>query len=249
MTEREVIITGASGGIGGGMGHVFREAGWRTIGIDISEPADAATWDTFSVVDLSDPGAIEAFFGELGARLCDVRCLVNNAAHQVCAPVHATSLDEWDRVMAVNLRAPWLMIRHGIAWLRAADEASVVNITSVHATATSPSIAAYAASKGGLAALTRAAALDLAPEGIRVNAVAPGAVDTPMLRAGLTRQGDADADAVFARFSASQPVGRVGAPAEIGHVVRWLATPETGSFVTGATVTIDGGATIRLSTE
>ena len=247
--RRQILVTGASGGIGDGIGQAFRAAGWETIGIDRSAPADTSVWTAFHQVDLADPSAIEALFRTLSAGPCEVRTIVNNAAVQVCASTQDTTLDEWDRTMAVNLRAPYLMIRFGLSWMRAAENASVINISSVHSVATSPSIAAYAASKGGLAALTRAAALDLAPHGIRVNAVAPGAVDTPMLRAGLTRQGDTDADEVFARFAASQPVGRVGTPREIGDVVLLLANPETGGFFNGASLCVDGGATCRLSTE
>jgi NAD(P)-dependent dehydrogenase (short-subunit alcohol dehydrogenase family) len=256
---REVIITGASGGIGQGIAEVFVASGWHVIGIDHTAPDSPESFEEFHLVDLSKPDSIAGFFAEVRAREQDklgtererpaVRCIVNNAAVQVCSPVHETTLEEWDQVMSVNLRAPYLMIRRGIAWLRHADSASVVNISSVHATATSPSIAAYAASKGGLSALTRAAALDLGPEGIRVNAVAPGAIDTPMLRDGLTRQTDAEPAELLARFAAKQTVGRIGTPTEIGGVVLMLAAPETGGFFNGASVTVDGGATIRLSTE
>ncbi len=254
MTKlREVIITGASGGIGQGIAAVFRAAEWRVFGIDCVPAATPDLYDDFRLVDLAEGQSIEEFFEELttgdAAERSAVRCIVNNAAVQVCSPVHETTPDDWDRVMAVNLRAPYLMIRHGIEWLRAAQSASVVNISSVHATATSPSIAAYAASKGGLTALTRAAALDLGSEGIRVNAVAPGAIDTPMLRAGLTRQTDGDPAEIMRRFEASQTVGRIGTPEEVGSVVLTLAAPETGGFFNGASVTVDGGATIRLSTE
>lgn len=247
--RREVLITGASGGIGGGIGDVFRAAGWRTIGVDLVTPPAAEQWDEFHQLDLAEPEAIAALFAALDDDGADTRCVVNNAGVQVCLAVQETPVAEWDRTMAVNLRAPYLMIRHGLPWLRLAAHASVINISSVHAVATSPSIGAYAASKGGLSALTRAAALDLASEGIRVNAVLPGAVDTPMLRAGLTRQSNDEPSAEFSRFASAQVVGRVGTPCEIGEVVLMLAAPETGGFFTGAAVVIDGGATIRLSTE
>jgi NAD(P)-dependent dehydrogenase (short-subunit alcohol dehydrogenase family) len=248
MAEREVIVTGAAGGVGAGIGAAFAAAGWRTIGLDRVEPAELSVWSEHVRLDLADPAAIEAFFASRPAREVHVRCIVNNAAVQVCRPVHETSLMEWEAVQAVNLRAPYLMMRHGLGWLRAAANGSIVNITSVHATATSPSIAAYAASKGGLEALTRAAALDLAPFGVRVNAIAPGAIDTPMLRDGLRRAGG-DPDTAFATFSAAQAVGRVGVPAEIGALAVFLADPATGGFFTGASLRPDGGATARLSTE
>ena len=250
-SDREVIITGAAGGIGQGIAEVFRDAGWRVLGLDVDPPGATGPWDGFHQVDLADGDAIEAFFAGLAQqdRAPDSRCIVNNAAVQVCSPIHETTSEDWDRVMSVNLRAPYLMIRHGMAWLRQAANPSVVNISSVHATATSPSIAAYAASKGGLSALTRAAALDLGSEGVRVNAVAPGAIDTPMLRESLMRQQDAEPEEVMRRFAATQTVGRIGTPGEVGKVVLMLASPETGGFFNGACVLVDGGATIRLSTE
>lgn len=256
--RREVLITGAAGGIAQGIAEAFRAAGWWIVGVDIGPPEPNGHWDEFHQVDLGKPDSIADLFAMLRSQDAaddessaerGVRCIVNNAAVQVCSPVHETTLEEWDQVMAVNLRAPYLMIRRGVAWLRLAASASVVNISSVHATATSPGIAAYAASKGGLSSLTRAAALDLGPDGIRVNAVAPGAIDTPMLRAGLTRQADAEPAEVMARFAAQQTVGRIGTPREIGDVVLMLAAPETGGFFNGASVVVDGGATIRLSTE
>ena len=251
---REVIVTGASGGIGAGIRTVFRAAGWRVIGVDSTPAPSPSDFDAFHHVNLARPESIEGLFGQLGTHSDDlperdVRCIVNNAAVQITRPVQQTSLSDWDEVMTVNLRAPYLMTRLGLSWLKAAAHASIVNVTSVHARATSPSIAAYAASKGGLDALTRAAALDLAPEGVRVNAVAPGAIDTPMLRAGLMRQADVDADDLLARFAAAQSVGRVGRAEEIGEVVLMLAAPETGGFFNGASLVIDGGATARLSTE
>jgi NAD(P)-dependent dehydrogenase (short-subunit alcohol dehydrogenase family) len=160
------------------------------------------------------------------------------------------SVEEWDSVMASNLRSAFLTARMGHRLLRAAGGA-IVNISSVHALATSRDIAAYAASKGGLVALTRALALELAPDSIRVNAVLPGAVDTPMLHAGLSRNHVAG-DSVAARMAdlgSRTVMGRVGKPEEIAQAILFLADGRRSSFVTGQTLVVDGGATARLSTE
>jgi NAD(P)-dependent dehydrogenase (short-subunit alcohol dehydrogenase family) len=126
-----------------------------------------------------------------------------------------------------------------------------VNVSSVHAVATSSNIAAYAASKGGLLALTRAMAVEWAMDNIRVNAILPGAVDTPMLRAGLNR-GHLTGGTVIDRLEnlARKTVnGRVGLPEEIAHAIYFLADNSQSSFITGQAMIVDGGATARLSTE
>jgi NAD(P)-dependent dehydrogenase (short-subunit alcohol dehydrogenase family) len=123
--------------------------------------------------------------------------------------------------------------------------------SSVHAVATSANIAAYAASKGGLLALTRAMAIEFAPDDIRVNAVLPGAVDTPMLRAGLGRGhvGHGDIQERLDNLAAKTVNGRIGTPEEIAHAIYFLADNTQSSFMTGQALIVDGGATCRLSTE
>ena len=116
-----------------------------------------------------------------------LHALVNNAAMQIAKPLLETSVEEWDAVMASNLRSVFLGIKLAHPLFKAAGGGAIVNVSSVHAVATSANIAAYAASKGGLLALTRAMAIEFAPDNIRCNAILPGAVDTPMLRAGLGR--------------------------------------------------------------
>ncbi len=124
--------------------------------------------------------AAEAFSPTLDA-------VVNNAAVQIAKPMLETTVEEWDRVMASNLRSVFLGAKLAHPLLKAGGGGAIVNVSSVHAVQTSANIAAYAASKGGLLALTRAMAIEFAPDNIRVNAILPGAVDTPMLRAGLDR--------------------------------------------------------------
>jgi glucose 1-dehydrogenase len=135
--------------------------------------------------------------------------------------------------------------------LKAAGGGAIVNVSSVHAVQTSVNISAYAASKGGLLALTRAMAIEFAPDNIRVNAILPGAVDTPMLRAGMSR-GHVSGGTVYDRLEnlARKTVnGRIGQPAEIAHAIYFLADSTQSSFMTGQALIVDGGATARLSTE
>ncbi len=137
--------------------------------------------------DISIGGNLESIFNQAHAYTGYLNALVNNAAVQIAKPIMQTSVEEWDAVMASNLRSVFLSVKLAYPLFNAAGGGAIVNVSSVHAVATSANIAAYAASKGGLLALTRAMAIEFAPDNIRVNAILPGAVDTPMLRAGLNR--------------------------------------------------------------
>jgi NAD(P)-dependent dehydrogenase (short-subunit alcohol dehydrogenase family) len=152
--------------------------------------------------------------------------------------------------MTCNVRSVYLSVRQAYPLLKKSAGA-IVNVSSVHAVATSVGIAAYAASKGALLALTRAMALEFGPEGVRANAILPGAVDTPMLHAGLARgQSSGDTTAQLVRGLGKKHVmGRVGKPAEIGQTILFLADSDRSSFMTGQALIVDGGATARLSTE
>jgi len=212
------VVTGAAGGVGSATCDVLEGYGWEVVPVD-RLPSDR-------------PGAIEvdiansdAVMSSLGA-LERVDALVNNAALQLFKPILETTVAEWDEVAAVNIRG------------------SVVNVSSVHSTATSDSIAAYAATKGGLTAFTRAAAVEMAPFGVRVNAVLPGAVDTPALRAGFARRADAERILID-----RTPLKRLGTAREIGEMIAFLLAPEKAAFITGQTFVVDGGALAQLSTE
>ena len=196
MSEHHtVLITGAAGGIGRATVSLFTEKGWRVIGVDRADFGENFPQNgLFIQSDISRPEDMQAIFEKAHAFTESLEALVNNAALQVAKPLVETTVEEWDAVMASNLRSVFLGVKLAYPLLKAGKGGAVVNISSVHAIQTSANIAAYAASKGGLLALTRAMAIEFAPDNIRVNAILPGAVDTPMLRAGLGRghvgQGD-----------------------------------------------------------
>ena len=248
--SRTVIITGVLGGIGLATAQLFKHQGWTVVGVDFKQPADAPVGvDCFLQADVADPAAWEQIGQQVTERFSAVQGLVNNAAIQICKPLVQTTPEEWDRVMSVNLRSVYLGVRQ-LYPLLMAEGGAIVNVSSVHAVATSTQIAAYAASKGGMVALTRAMALELGPS-IRVNAVLPGAVDTPMLRAGLDRghvEGETG-EALVAALGRKHVMGRVGQPTEIAESIVFLIDNERSSFMTGHALVIDGGATVRLSTE
>jgi len=250
MMAKIVLITGVAGGIGSATAKKFMSSDWTVIGTDLRETDVAGEIEFFIQDDLSDPERAESAFEEITGRFERIDALVNNAAVQICKPLVDTTPEDWDYVMVNNLRLPFLMVRNAYRLMKEHGGA-IVNVSSVHAVATSANVAAYASSKGALLALTRALAIELAPDGIRVNAVLPGAVETDMLYAGLTRGhlSDGSIPKKLEELANKTVIGRVGQPEEIAEAIFFLANNDLSSFMTGGALIVDGGATTRLSTE
>src|SRR5574340_1037915 len=252
MTKQVVLITGAAGGVGRATVELFSEKGWRVIGVDRQEYGETFPKDgLFILADISEPANIEMIYAKASRFSSTLDAVVNNAALQITKPLLQTSAEEWDRVMASNLRSVFLGAKLAHPLLKAAGGGAVVNVSSVHAVATSANIAAYAASKGGLLALTRAMAIEFAADNIRVNAILPGAVDTPMLRAGLNREhaGSGTLPERLENLARRTVNGRIGQPEEIAHAIYFLADNAQPSSSPGRAMTAAGGAPARLSTE
>ncbi|MDY6876656.1 MAG: SDR family oxidoreductase [Chloroflexota bacterium] len=248
--KRVVLITGVAGGIGHATAEVFAEAGWHVVGVGRKSTPGLSGVHHFIHADVSEPQDTARIYAEVAEQEGRLDGLVNNAAVQICKPLLEMTPKEWDTVMSNNLRSVFLGMRHAYPLLHQ-QKGAIVNVSSVHAVATSRNIAAYAASKGALLALTRAMALEFGPDGIRVNAILPGAVDTKMLRAGLERghvEGD-NIEALIRGLGTRHVLGRVGHPEEIGRAILFLADNTQSSFMTGQALIVDGGATARLSTE
>jgi NAD(P)-dependent dehydrogenase (short-subunit alcohol dehydrogenase family) len=192
-----------------------------------------------TVLDVARPEQIENFVAAVGTRHGRVSALVNSVGIQCYGTAESTPTEVWDEVINVNVRSMFLAAKHAIPLMRRGGGA-IVNVASAHATASQRNVVAYTASKGAIVAMTRAMALDHAPDGIRVNSVSPGSVDTPMLRQSARDVSAEDPDAVIAQWGAHHPIGRVGTPAEIAEAILFLASPLS-SFVTGADVRVDGG--------
>lgn len=247
--RRAALITGAAGGIGQAAVIAFVEAGWEVAAVDRRPLAGLPESVRPYRIDVAAPDEVRRLFDEVSRDLGSLEALVNNAAVPLGKALLETTTEEWDQVMESNLRSAYLTARHGVDLLRG-GRGSIVHVSSVHAVATSTHVAAYAASKGGLVALTRAMALELASERIRVNAVLPGAVDTAMLRQGLTRGGGVGTAAErLSELERRTPLGRIGQPREIAEAILFLADVERSAFITGQVLIVDGGATARLSTE
>jgi glucose 1-dehydrogenase len=248
--DRIAIITGAAGGIGRAVANLFAREGWKVIATDRKEASDFEEGVDFHHMDVSDPQSIERLFKHLGSWTDELHAIINNAAIQICKPMIEMEVEEWDAIMASNLRSIFLTTRAGYPFLKK-GKGSIVNVSSVHALATSSDIAAYAASKGGIVALTRAMALEFAKDDIRVNSVLPGAIDTHMLRSGLNRnhvKGSSLEDRMQ-DLAEKTVLGRIGEPEEIAKSILFLAEGKQSSFMTGQMLVVDGGATARLSTE
>ena len=248
--KRVVLITGAAGGIGSATAAIFAEADWQVIGVDQRKPAELPEFVDFIQADISQPETPTRIMAEISAKDERLDALVNNAAIQICKPLLETSLDDWDLTMDINVRAVLLLTQAFYPLLKDSGGA-IVNVSSVHAIATSMGMLAYAASKGALLAMTRAMAMELAGDRIRVNAVLPGAVDTEMLRNGLRRgqAAERDIEELLHELERKHITGRVGLPKEIARAIFFLADNEQSSFMTGQNLVVDGGATARLSTE
>jgi NAD(P)-dependent dehydrogenase (short-subunit alcohol dehydrogenase family) len=249
------IVTGAASGIGLDTSRVLAAAGASVVLADIDtakgqmaarELRDAIGVAQFIRTDVTSDSDAAACIDRTTDMYGALHILVNNAGVTLRKSVEETTPEEWDHVLRSNAGSCFLMSRHAIPAMRRSGGGSIIHVASWHARATIPRFAAYAASKGAIVALTRQMALDCGPYGIRVNAVAPGIVDTPRWRAFL------DSLAPERRVSAErqtltlQPLGRIGAPVDIARAILFLVSDLAG-YVNGTTLHVDGGMGARLA--
>lgn len=233
------LVTGGRSGIGQAIARRLASEGARVFTAQRGQDAEHEGIEA----DLADPLAPAAVVAEIVAKAGRLDVLVNNAGMMQEALVEETSLSDWERNLAVNLTAPFLLTRAALPHLRA-TKGSIVNIGSIEGLGSNPRHAAYCATKAGLHGLTRAVAVDHGAEGIRCNAVAPGWIDTDLNEAFI----DGMPDPVTFRQNIGRihPAGRTGKPEEVAALVAWLAGAEAG-FVTGQVWTVDGGRMAKLS--
>lgn len=251
--NKTVLITGAAGGVGWATVQHFLDKGWSVLAVDVrTQPQPALPGNiNFVSMDISQPGEVDGLLKHFSAHLeGGLHALINNAAVQITKALVDTTAEEWDRVHAVNLRAPFLVTKVFYSALKKA-QGSVVNVSSVHALATSSDIGAYASTKGGLLALTRAMAIEFGGDGVRVNTILPGATDTPMLEAGLNRAHVKGSSLEQRKADLAEKIllKRLASPDEIARIIYFLADSEQSGYITGQSIVADGGALARLSTE
>lgn len=247
---KSAIVTGAASGIGLATAFRLRDSGFEVYAVDKNTPGASHERMTFINCDVADEGSVNSLITTLAGQIDSLDVLVNNAAIQIAKPLVKISMQEWDEQMSVNAGSVFLMTRAAHRLLRKPG-GSIVNVSTVHTKATSKSMASYAATKGAMDAMTRALALELSADGIRVNAVLPGAVDTPMLRKSMERGGleGGGVEEKLAVLASKTPLKRVARPEEIAEAILFLADESRSSFITGASLVIDGGVLARLSTE
>ncbi|HET9075728.1 MAG TPA: glucose 1-dehydrogenase [Acidimicrobiales bacterium] len=253
LDTKVAVVTGAGAGIGAAIAHRLAHLGASVAVVDLVPESAEATASAIAAAggracgiaaDVSDPSGRARLLTEASERLGPVGILVNNAAyHGPRVGFMELGPGEWERVIATNLTAAAELARGVAPGMISVGEGAIVNLTAIQAAMPLPTYVSYAASKGGLLALTRALAVELSPHGIRVNSVSPGAVATPSSRESLEAAG-AGADAARAGAPAPTLLGRMGTPEEIAAAVAWLASPQA-SFITGTELIVDGGR--RLS--
>jgi NAD(P)-dependent dehydrogenase (short-subunit alcohol dehydrogenase family) len=237
FTGLVAVVTGGASGIGAAIAERLRNAGARVAVFDL-RPDAAEHADLAVAVDVADDASVRAGIDRVAAELGGIDIVVNNAGIGAQGTIEANTDDEWLRVLDVNVVGMVRVARAALPHLRRSSAAAIVNTSSIAATAGLPERAAYSASKGAVAALTRAMAADHLREGIRVNAVNPGTADTPWVERLLATAADPAAERTA--LEARQPHGRLVSADEVADAVAYLASPAAGS-TTGVALAVDGG--------
>lgn len=243
------LVTGGRGGIGRAICRRFEQENMQVFAADLtkdgslSDDAGNHNSGTFLELDVTDEhGVVDAMrLIEQQAGRLDV--VVNAAAIEIESTIEHTSLEAWNRIFAINVTGTFLVCKHALPLLRSAGGGSIVNFGSYDGFIADPELAAYCATKGAVHALTRAMACDHGPENIRVNAVCPGFIDTPMLQSFFQENGDIDKlqDAV----KDIHPMRRYGTPEDVANLVNWLSGPEA-RYASGQLWVLDGGLTAQV---
>lgn len=247
LAGKVAVITGGGSGIGRATALAFAREGARLALVDrdpagANETAALVTAQGGEVMvcisDVGEPGTADRDAAAILARFGRIDILFTAAGFSVGGTIMTTSPEDWERVFRANVGGTWLWARAVVPTMRAQGGGAIVTTASQLAIAGGAGNAAYIAAKGAILSLTRTMALDFAADGIRVNALAPGAIDTPMLRRSFGRA--ADPAAAEAKSVARHPLGRLGRPEEIAEAALYLAS-DAAAFTTGTTLAVDGG--------
>lgn len=248
LEDKVIIVTGAASGIGRASAVRFAELGAQVVAVD-REAAVEATAATIAQAggrahhrqaDISDEAQVKAFVDFAAGLEGRLDGAFNNAGvDQSNSPLHELSLEEWRRVNAINLDGTFLCVKHQVAAMLKTGGGAIVNTSSVLGQVAITLNGAYTAAKHGVIGLTRAAAMEYSRQGIRVNAILPGAIETDMFRQGMS---DPAMAGQLEAIKAAHPIGRMAQPIEVAEIAAWLLS-DAASYVTGAAMPVDGGYT------
>jgi len=253
LQNQVVIVTGSGNGIGKGIATCFAQKGAAVViaTIDASEGAHVEKTlnestpgqALFIQTDVASEASVQSMIKQTYDQFGKIDTLVNNAGITVFKSIEEATLADWENLINIDLRGPFLCSKYVIPYMKEKRNGSIINISSNHALATLPNTEIYAAAKGGVNAMTRSMALSLGADGIRVNAICPGFTNTPHYQRWLTEQGEAEN--VLKQVTDLHAVNRISEPEDIGKLALYLAS-EDAAMVTGECMVIDGGLSIRL---
>lgn len=245
------IVTGAALGIGYACAKRLVEEGARVALFDLHDDEGAALARELGDaagywrVDVSDEAAVAAAVAQVVERFGALHVLVNNAGIAgVSKPTHEVTVEEWERVQAVNVRGVFLCTKHSIPHMQRAGHGSIINLSSIYGLVGAADVPPYHASKGAVRLMSKTDAMYYAPDRIRVNSIHPGYIRTPMVENHLRSTGATDLEAACAEVGRLHPLGHMGEPDDIAWAVVYLASDES-KFITGSELVIDGGYTAR----
>jgi NAD(P)-dependent dehydrogenase (short-subunit alcohol dehydrogenase family) len=239
------VITGGGQGIGLGISKVLLDSGVSLLIAQRTPPADELTClDNvhFVEADLSQPASFDTIADALERRYDQLDILVNNAGMMFEKTLDSMQITEWERMIAINLTAPVFLAKRLLPMLRR-NGGSIINIGSIEGLAANPEHAAYCASKAGIHGLTKAMAVDLGKDNIRVNAIAPGWIKSAMSDDYINAQ--QNPETAWEGLYKMHPAGRIGEPQDVGKLAAYLASDDAG-FITGQVIVVDGGRTSKL---
>jgi len=252
LDGKVALVTGGGQGIGRAICLLFAREGAKVAVTDVGEARGRAVTDEvrsgggtarFWRLDVTDEAEVEKVTADVVDAFGSLDVLVNNAGISgVDKPTHEVTVEEWDRVMDVNVKGVFLCSKHALPYMKAAGAGSIVNLSSIYGLVGAPDAPPYHASKGAVRLMTKTDAMLYAADGIRVNSIHPGFIWTPMVEDFLGRQGDVEKGREA--IAALHPVGRMGEPDDIAYGALYLASDES-KFVTGSELVIDGGYTAR----
>lgn len=249
LENRIALVTGARGGIGRAICERFTREGAIVFAADIDPLGSTGQEDgqgIFLRLDVSRESEIETAFAEIAKAHGRLDILVNAAGIEIEKTIEETSLEEWIHIFSVNVTGVFLVSKHALSLLRGSDSAGIINFGSYDGFLADPRLAAYCATKGAVHALTRAMACDHGPEGIRVNAISPGYIDTPMLQSFFDSAGDGGSVRTLQNAVRDiHPLRRYGTPEDVAGLATWLASDEA-RYASGQLWVLDGGLSAQV---